>query len=359
MTATNPTIDDRHVILAGIVLAVHFVTNAVHAIAHAEIPVVLDPALNLVVLLGFFVLPAVGVALLWRGSARPGAAVFTLGMAVSFVLGVSMHFLVSNPDHVSAVPPGDWQLPFQLSAVGFVATTAAGTALGAWIWQDLGSHERGRLPPTGRVEGVPDTGFRPLTRLMYWASRRQFGDVPAPLAVTAHHGRVLAGATAFEAALAGSNHVDERLKELAVLKAATLIECEFCIDFATAEALELGVTADQLRELTDYEESDAFSEHERLVLRYAVALTATPTDVPEALFDALAAEFDEAELVELTAAVAIENYRGRFNRAFGLDAQGFSDASCPRPAGPSENPRTPRSRTDSDQPLNSQEIRHE
>jgi 4-carboxymuconolactone decarboxylase len=97
------------------------------------------------------------------------------------------------------------------------------------------------------------------------------------------------------------------------------------------------VTERQLAELGDYRTSDAFDETERLVLDYATELTKTPVDVPDALFGALRAHFGEAELVELTAAVAWENYRARFNHAFGLQAEGFSEGRyCPLPARPPE-----------------------
>jgi alkylhydroperoxidase family enzyme len=68
------------------------------------------------------------------------------------------------------------------------------------------------------------------------------------------------------------------------------------------------------------------------VLDYSVAVTRTPVEVPDELFAALRRHFNEAQLVELTAAIAWENYRARFNHAFGIEAQGFSDgAYCPLP----------------------------
>jgi len=92
------------------------------------------------------------------------------------------------------------------------------------------------------------------------------------------------------------------------------------------------VTEAQLRDLPAYEESAAFSPLERLVLDYAVAMTKTPVEVPEALFAQLGQHFTEAQLVELTAAIAWENYRARFDHAFGIEAQGFSEgAYCPLP----------------------------
>ncbi len=84
--------------------------------------------------------------------------------------------------------------------------------------------------------------------------------------------------------------------------------------------------------LAEYTTSDAFSPLERLALDYTVALCATPADVPAGLYEALRRELDEAQMVELTAAIAWENYRARFNRAFQIPAQGFSEgAVCALP----------------------------
>ena len=95
------------------------------------------------------------------------------------------------------------------------------------------------------------------------------------------------------------------------------------------------MTEAQLRDLPRYGESDAFSPLERLVLDYAVAMARTPVDVPQALFDALRVCFSEAQLVELTAAIAWENYRARFNRPFLIGPSDFSaGAFCPLPERP-------------------------
>ena len=92
------------------------------------------------------------------------------------------------------------------------------------------------------------------------------------------------------------------------------------------------MTEEQLAALARFEESTAFSEIEKLVLRLSVALTQTPSDVPEALYQALRLHLDEGQLVELTAEIAWENFRSRFNRVFDVGAQGFSEgAFCPLP----------------------------
>ena len=85
--------------------------------------------------------------------------------------------------------------------------------------------------------------------------------------------------------------------------------------------------------LSEFESSAAFSDLEKLALRYAVAMTSTPVDVSDDLFAKLRKQFTERQLVELTSAIAWENYRARFDHAFGIEAEGFSKgAFCPLPA---------------------------
>ncbi len=85
--------------------------------------------------------------------------------------------------------------------------------------------------------------------------------------------------------------------------------------------------------MPNYGNNDLFSKMEKLVLEYADAMTQTPVEVPEALFAKLREKFSDAQLVELTATLAWENYRARFDHAFGVEAEGFTKGGyCALPA---------------------------
>ena len=83
----------------------------------------------------------------------------------------------------------------------------------------------------------------------------------------------------------------------------------------------------KLLEVTKWRESGLFSEPERLALEYAERMTITGQSVDDALFDRLRQHYGEAQIVELTAAIAFENFRSKFNPPLGIEAQGF----CPLP----------------------------
>jgi alkylhydroperoxidase family enzyme len=85
-----------------------------------------------------------------------------------------------------------------------------------------------------------------------------------------------------------------------------------------------GLTEAQLADLEHYTTSEHFSEREKLALTYAERITYSDQDVDDALFARMQQEFPTpAEIVELTATVAFENFRSKFNHALRVEANGF------------------------------------
>jgi AhpD family alkylhydroperoxidase len=220
------------------------------------------------------------------------------------------------------------------NVVTLAATVIAPLALLAALARSA-PRARAAAPPAdgnARLPGVQRPGLNPVLRYAYRSTRKQFGHVVDPVKVTAHHPTLLFGWGMFELATERSHRMPERLKELAVLKTAQLTGCEWCLDFGSAVVRAKGITDEELRALLDYRNSDLFSEEDKLVLDYADAMTRTPVEVPDELFARLRERFDEAQLVELTSIIALENYRGRFNWAMGIAGEGFSEgAYCVRP----------------------------
>jgi alkylhydroperoxidase family enzyme len=182
-----------------------------------------------------------------------------------------------------------------------------------------------------------------FARLANWYSRRAYGHALTPVGVFGHHPKLALGYGGFEFAVEHSHRAPARLKALAETKVAALVSCEWCMDFASHVGRATGITETQLTELPRHRESESFSELEKVVLDYAVAMTRTPADVSGELFARLREHFDEAQLVELTNAIAIENFRARFNHATGIASQRFSEgAVCVVPERlPEDARRTP------------------
>jgi alkylhydroperoxidase family enzyme len=76
-------------------------------------------------------------------------------------------------------------------------------------------------------------------------------------------------------------------------------------------------------DLASWRASPLFGEAEKAALDYAERMTITGERVDDALFARLRQHFSEAQIVELTAVVALENFRSKFNPALAVEAQGF------------------------------------
>jgi alkylhydroperoxidase family enzyme len=88
----------------------------------------------------------------------------------------------------------------------------------------------------------------------------------------------------------------------------------------------------KLEAVESWRSSTLFSDTERVVLAYAEAMTRSDADVDDELFTALREEFEERELVLLTAWICLENFYSKFNRSFRVNAQGFCLVPRPEPA---------------------------
>jgi len=169
-------------------------------------------------------------------------------------------------------------------------------------------------------------------RLAARFSRRRYGTVLDPVAAVGHNTPVGLAYGLFELQVERWRTLDQGLKDLAVMAAAATIGCSWCMDFGYWESImKHDVRAEKIRAVPRWRDSDVFTELERLVLEYAEAMTGTPPSVTDEMAERLRDHLSEAQLVELTAIVAVENLRSRINAALGLTAQGFRD-QCEIPA---------------------------
>lgn len=194
-----------------------------------------------------------------------------------------------------------------------------------------------------RIRGVPPEQAGPYTKIAYWFTRRAIARLTGretermlePLELYALVPPLFKGYSKLEQATAKAHRLDKRLHALAELKAATLTQCEYCIDMGSAISRRWGLSDEEILALPSYQTSPLFSQLDRLVLNYAVGMSRTPVDVPDQLFGELRQHLDDRQLIELTHHIALENLRGRFNLALGVGSAAFSEGMvCAVPAVP-------------------------
>jgi AhpD family alkylhydroperoxidase len=104
------------------------------------------------------------------------------------------------------------------------------------------------------------------------------------------------------------------LRELVIMRVASLNGAPYEADQHAPIALKEGITPAQLQALDRWQDSPLFDEDQRAALAYTDAMT-RDIRVPQAVFDAVRARMGERLVVELTATIAAYNMVSRFLEA--------------------------------------------
>jgi AhpD family alkylhydroperoxidase len=102
--------------------------------------------------------------------------------------------------------------------------------------------------------------------------------------------------------------LEQSLIELVKTRASQINGCAFCINMHTADARKNGETEQRLYLLNAWPESPLYTDRERAALAWTEALTLiSETHAPDADYEAMRAQFSEAEAVNLTVLIGAIN----------------------------------------------------
>jgi AhpD family alkylhydroperoxidase len=169
--------------------------------------------------------------------------------------------------------------------------------------------------------------------LLTRGSRVAYGREMKSAGVFALHPRLALDYMRFNRAAERCRRVPKGLADLAVLKAATIVGCEFCMDIGSEHARRSGLDDRQLLALHEAHESGLFDEDELLVIDLAGGMSHTPGAVGDELMERVVARFGDKGTLELVQLIAWENARARMNQALEIEPEGFSEGKvCAVPA---------------------------
>lgn len=114
-----------------------------------------------------------------------------------------------------------------------------------------------------------------------------------------------------------SQNIDAVLFELVKLRASMLNGCGHCTDIHSSDALKAGETTARLFGLSAWWEHPLYTDKERAALGLTDAATRFGEHgVPDDVFDAARAQFDDHELTYLVAGIGLINMWNRFGVTF-------------------------------------------
>ena len=119
-------------------------------------------------------------------------------------------------------------------------------------------------------------------------------------------------------ALLTKTKLSPKLREMAILRVAELLDCEYERRGHRMFGKEVGMTDQQVEAVKDWESSTAFDEAERAVLRFADEV-ATRGRVADETFAALARHLDDDRMVELAQTIGFYGMIARIALPFQID----------------------------------------
>ncbi|MNN34798.1 Carboxymuconolactone decarboxylase family protein [compost metagenome] len=111
--------------------------------------------------------------------------------------------------------------------------------------------------------------------------------------------------------------IEKPLLELVKLRVSQVNNCAFCADMHAIEARRNGESERRLYAVSVWRDSPFFSEREKAALDWCEAVTLlAESNVPDAVYQRLSAQFSEKERVDLTVAIATINCWNRLAVSF-------------------------------------------
>ena len=124
--------------------------------------------------------------------------------------------------------------------------------------------------------------------------------------------------------------LDPRLFELVKIRASQLNGCAYCIDMHTKDARHAGEAEQRIYALNAWRETPFFTDRERAALAWTEAVTRVgDSHIPDELYERVAAQFEEAELVALTFGVIVINCWNRLSVSFKPPVGSYQPAAAP------------------------------
>lgn len=168
------------------------------------------------------------------------------------------------------------------------------------------------------VRPLDESEMEPALAAQVQFFKGPLGVIPNSVRTMAHRPAIAAAFTALNVAvMADTGSVTPEFKRLLGYASSFASGCMYCQAHMILASERFGASDARLEGVFDPDASDAFSEAEKVALRYARAATQVPGAVDEALWSELRAHWDDGARVEITGVIALFGWLNRWNDSMG------------------------------------------
>jgi alkylhydroperoxidase family enzyme len=154
---------------------------------------------------------------------------------------------------------------------------------------------------------------------------KRFGKGFPALTLLGHHPGYPVAYSVFSSVFGtGRTKLPEQTRRLSTQLVAQLNGCAFCIDLGQRFAQDQRHDFEKITRVVEFQtRPELFSAAELAALQYAFEATQVGARVSDSTFAELKKHCDDREILELTVAVATENFYNRLNAPLEIESQGF------------------------------------
>lgn len=175
-----------------------------------------------------------------------------------------------------------------------------------------------------RVSVKPLRQYPWYLRPFFWNQKRKYGAVLQPGLLWGRSPKLFAAVAILYGALdRKKSPLSPELRSLVTVRVSQINWCHFCVDINSATLAKRSGSMEKVESLDRWQQSELYSEMERVVLEYTEAVTYSDRQVDDDLIERLKGFFDEDGIVELTGLIAFQNLSSKFNSALDVPPQGF------------------------------------
>jgi uncharacterized peroxidase-related enzyme len=164
--------------------------------------------------------------------------------------------------------------------------------------------------------------------------RRTRGFTPNSIMTMVRRPDIVRAFMALNQAVLYEGTVPVETKMLVSLACSYAAGCRYCQSHMTNLASLYQASDTKIAALWNFEDSDLFNDAERAAIRLALKAGAQPNEAGEADFDALRAHYDEGQIVEIVASIALFGYLNRWNDTMATSLEPLPAQVAERAIGP-------------------------
>ncbi len=159
------------------------------------------------------------------------------------------------------------------------------------------------------------------------------GFVPNSVKTMARRPNIAKSFAALNQAILYEGSVDEELKMLVSLVSSLAAGCSYCQSHMANLSSIFKASDEKIAAVWEFETSDLFTAAERAALRLAMKAGNLPNDAGQEDFDELKKYFDDGQIVEIVASIALFGYLNRWNDTLATQLEEFPAEVAERTVG--------------------------